>query len=310
MKYITVSFINIPMRIDRYLRNLCSSLTQGTVQKYIRNGNIKLHGKRIIAGTRICFGDVINVSDTIYQMIESEKFNQNINKYNVADKSLAKKILSDYLIFSCKYFIAVNKPYNLAVQGGTKINLSIDSALSYINRSLEEDKQLKLVHRLDKDTSGVIIIARGHDNSVILTNAFRNRLLLKRYIAILCGIPKQKQGSISNNLNKDLLNDKKLIQVVNENGKFAKTDYKILFENNNYSLVEFTPITGRTHQIRVHSKELGCPILGDTKYGGQRYNRIMLHSCSIEIPKFIFDKSSDKFTITSEPEILFQKFFK
>lgn len=271
------------VRLDRYIRRLHPNITQGVLEKFLRSGKIKLNGKKTKSNTRLVDGDEITVfsNDFSDYLKEEREFSQNII-------SLASKILSEYLLFSCEEFIAINKPHNLAVQGGSNISLSIDDAIAYINQT--SDKNYKLVHRLDKDTSGILLIANGFENAAKLGAGFHDKTIKKIYIAMLDGYTTKSEGKLIHNIGKDRSGKFEIVKELEEGGKIAETYYKILGKKDNLSLVEFRPSTGRMHQLRFHAKSLGCPILGDIKYGGRNHNRMMLHAKSITVPKSIFGK--------------------
>jgi 23S rRNA pseudouridine955/2504/2580 synthase len=278
MKKIIVESLE-PVRLDRYIRRVFPSATQGVIERYLRSGKIKVNESKAKSNDRIKNGDEITLYIEVSQSIVAVK------KFSDASIALATKLLVEYLLLSTNEFIAINKPHNLAVQGGSKISISVDEAISYLNTTT--GMNLKLVHRLDKGTSGILLIARSHDSAVILTKAFKEKLIGKTYYAVVCGHPKKSQGTLINYIGKDRSG---IFEIVKElkTGKLAETSYSVLKENDNYSFVEFKPKTGRMHQLRVHSKILGCPILGDVKYGGLSYKRIMLHAKQIVIPKEVF----------------------
>ncbi len=246
-----------PIRLDRYIRRLFPVVTQGVIERYLRNGKIKINESKAKSSTRIKSGDEI-----ILLYTELSQGSAAVKKFSDSSIALATKLLGEYLLLSTNEFIAINKPHNLAVQGGSKISLSVDDAISYLNTT--NGTSFKLVHRLDKGTSGILLIACGYDNAAKLGKAFQDKLIQKTYYAVVCGRPKESQGVIINYIGKDKSG---IFEIVKElkDGKRAETSYNVLKENHGYSLVEFKPATGRMHQLRVHSKILGCPILGDTK---------------------------------------------
>lgn len=283
MKIITVQ-TNLPIRLDRYLRKFYPNLTQGIMERHMRFGNIKFNGSKAKSSMRVINNDKIYLYG---QDFEQEKNNVKTQpKYCANTISLAKKILSDYLVFSSSKLIIINKPASIAVQGGSKIKFSIDDAISYINH--EKNKNFKLVHRLDKETSGLLIIANGSDNATLLGDAFKKNSIRKTYYAILDGFPKKPEGTLINNIGKDKSGIFETVKELDTGGKIAETKYKIIQQFDEFCLVKFHPKTGRMHQLRFHSKYLGTPILGDTKYGGRKHNRMMLHAKNIVIPKDIF----------------------
>lgn len=270
-----------PVRLDRYLRRHYPTATQGVIEKNLRTGAIKLNGSKSKTSVRVTQDDVITVRAGVFGDNEHEDktFSQTII-------SLADKLLSEYMLFSSKEFIAIEKPEGLAVQGGSKISLSIDDALQYINQT--QGVEYKLVHRLDKDTSGVLLIANGFDNAAKLGKAFQDKLINKIYIAVLSGCPVNVEGNLVHEIGKDRSGVFELVKELKTGGKIAETHYKVLKSNGNVSLVEFMPVTGRMHQLRFHSKFLGCPIVGDIKYGGPKNERMLLHAKTITISKKVF----------------------
>lgn len=289
-----------PIRLDRYLRRHYPDVTQGVIEKALRKGKIKLNAVKSKTSMRVVGDDIITIFPGILvnnDNSESINFSQNII-------SLADKLLSEYILFSSEEFIAINKPEGLAVQGGSKISVSIDEALKYLNH--RQGTEYKLVHRLDKDTSGVLLIANGFDSAAKLGEAFGNKLINKVYIAVLSGCPANLEGTLTHEIGKDRSGIFEVVKELDVGGKMAETNYKVLKSNTDLSLVEFRPITGRMHQLRFHSQFLGCPILGDNKYGGQKYRRMLLHAKKITIPASVFGR---KITVDSDLPYEFEQAF-
>lgn len=278
----------IPSRLDKYLRRLYPLLTQGVIEKALRQKQITVNSCKVEASLRVVEGDEIFISD---------KFNLPIQQLSKsvfidAEITLAKKITTDYLIYEDDNIIAINKPAGLATQGGSKINLSVDAALKYLN---SKGGDFKLVHRLDKETSGLLLIAKNYVSSVKLHNAFKEKLVTKTYLAVTWGKPATNTGEVKSNIEKIKGNTLSIADISTNNGKLAITYYKLLKSlGNNLFLIEFIPVTGRMHQLRLHAKLLGCPILGDNKYGNKElmpYSKYMLlHASNIVLSKKIFGK--------------------
>jgi 23S rRNA pseudouridine955/2504/2580 synthase len=283
MNQITVQS-NEPVRLDRYLRRYYHGAGQGVIEKALRIGAVKLNAKKARTSDRVIGGDVITVRPGIFEN-KGEGQEKNFSSSVV---SLAGKLLSDYLLFSSDEFIAIDKPAGLAVQGGSKISLSIDDALRYINQA--DGFEYKLVHRLDKETSGVLLIANGFDNASKLTKAFKDKLIRKMYWAALSGCPSKQEGHLVHMIGKDRSGVFEIVREQTEGGKIAETYYKVLKSDGRVSLVEFKPLTGRMHQLRFHSQFLGCPIIGDKKYGGNKHKRMLLHAKTIIISKQVFGR--------------------
>jgi len=271
---------NLSIRLDRYLRNNYPLITQGIIEKALRNKKIKLNEQKAKSNDRLQKGDVILVDQFLHDSYSSSA--KSAKDFNESTIKLADKITGKgYKIFESEELIVINKPYGLAVQGGSKISLSVDDALSYLN--YHKNTSYKLVHRLDKATSGVLVIAKSYEAASKLAAAFKDRLIKKKYIAVICGKPKQKSGVLVNKIDKVRNGEQELVQECT-NGKIAETEYDLLHVSDKKSLIEYRPLTGRMHQLRVHSQLLGCSILGDVKYGGEKHKRMCLHALEINIP--------------------------
>ena len=276
----------LPVRLDRYLTKLYPTLTQGILQKALRFGFIKVNYKKSSTNIRVVNSDIISVDNEKLTLREKDSSEQYFSPSVI---KLANKILNDYLIFNDEDLIAINKPVGLATQGGSKINLSINDALCYLNQN---GYDLRLVHRLDKETSGILLIAKNYLASTKLTKAFQEKQIHKTYIAVTLGRPNKPNGEISGLIGK---NKDGAFEIVKEdalNGKIAITQYKLLKTIGDCSVIEFTPLTGRTHQIRFHAKSMNCPIIGDSKYGNLESRSLskymQLHASSVILDKEIF----------------------
>ena len=245
MNNITVENHTNPIRLDRYLRSIDPLLTQGILEQYLRKKLILVNDAKATSSLRIANGDRIILDKTIAEKIHPQS--KDIKNSPIIE-ALAKKLLGEYLLYDHPSFLAINKPSGLATQGGSKISLSIDDALSFLRG---RDMDLKLVHRLDKDTSGVLLIAKGREISDKFMHAYDNE------------VPGSKE---------------------------AITDYEVIETKERRAIVKFTPLTGRMHQLRVHARLMGCPIVGDVRYDGESASHLMLHAAEVVIDKCIFDK--------------------
>ncbi len=275
-------------RLDKFL---CQKfdISFGTAQKLIREKKIKVNNKRVDSSYKIKTSDQIEIfSDLAKRQENSSKNSQ--SKTKISDKKI-KEFLS-LVIFEDDHLLAINKPSGLATQGGSGIKISVDDILSAINFTNKLGQKLQLVHRLDKDTSGILLIAKNSVSAEFLTDAFRNKTIKKVYLALVCGTPKKSEGVINIPLRKKLLGKNEKVTPDFEDGKEAITKFSVMKSFGDYSLLELKPITGRTHQLRVHCKEIGCAILNDVKYGGiavLRKNicsRLCLHAYEIEIENY------------------------
>ncbi len=171
--------------------------------------------------------------------------------------------MQSLVIFKDKNILVLNKPSGLAVQGGTNTDRHVDGMLDALK--FEAAEKPRLVHRIDKNTSGLLVLARNRKYAELLTKAFREHQLQKTYLAFCIGVPRQHEGEIKGRLLK--VGEK---SVIDRDGKEAVTLYKVLdTAGNKFSLIAASPLTGRTHQIRAHLESIGCPIAGDDRYYGE-----------------------------------------
>lgn len=269
-------------RLDRCLRLWVPGLPQGMIEKGVRKGLVRLNGEKVKPSFRVELGQRLTFPQTFLTLeLKTEKKVQR----ELTEKD--REWIQSLIIYEDKDIVVINKPSGVAVQGGTKQSKSLDAMLNVFY----SDVSPKLVHRLDLETSGVLVFAKSLPMARWLTKAFKERDVKKVYWAIVVGSPKHKEGVINLPLSKKQGAESEKIRVDHETGTHAVTGYKVL-ENlgKQYALLELRPKTGRTHQLRVHCMEgLGTPILGDGKYGGREAfpegrTRLHLHASMIEIP--------------------------
>lgn len=265
------------MRLNRWFMKYYPNLTLGRLQKLLRTKQIKVDGKRAETSLKLAAGSEVRVPP----MDEQPETGANRSEISRRD---AEFILS-LVIYKDDNIIVLNKPSGLAVQGGTNTSRHVNGMLEALRFELNEKP--KLVHRIDKDTSGVLVLARNRTWADRLTKAFREHTLPKTYLALVNSCPKNPAGEIKAPLEK--CGEKSL---VGPDGKPAATVYKTLDEvGSKFALVEASPLTGRTHQIRAHMEYIGCPIVGDDKYFGgekrQKYasipDKLYLHAYKIDL---------------------------
>jgi 23S rRNA pseudouridine955/2504/2580 synthase len=292
--------INRSIRLDKYLQDNFSNTGNAVLQKAIRNKDILVNHLKPDLKQYLMEGDNLLMSDFIIKILSNKIKAEPVKNVTKQDEER----FNNYVIYNDEYIFAINKPSGLAVQGGSKIEKCVADYL----RGSE-----KLVHRLDKDTSGALVIAKNRENAEILTDFFKNKNehLDKIYIAIAIGHFAKSEGEINIPLLKKLEGGVEKVYATSE-GKDAITKYKVLkySEKYNLSLVEVRILTGRTHQIRVHLKEIGHPILGDGKYGGKNVyvegfvaSKMFLHSLRLVIKNF-HDRDTN---IKAEKPIYFKR---
>ncbi len=264
MEY-TITDENDGVRADRIVKNICSDAGYVFIQKLFRTHKVKVNGKKVVASDRVKTGDKIQIFANISEKVP-----------NVRESSpqLFEK-LKNMIIFENDDFFAINKPAGLAVQLGTGLTMCVETFIKAY-----PDMDCHLVHRLDKDTSGVLLIAKGQQAARKLTQLFRENKIQKTYLAIVDGKIK-KAGVINNFLEKG--NDEKM--HVATKGQKAITNYKPLKSVGYNTMLELKPHTGRKHQLRVHcAEELKAPILGDKKYNkNPQHNKLFLHAYKLQI---------------------------
>lgn len=264
------------LRLDKFL---CKKydISFGLAQKLIREKKVKVNGKRVDAAYKIEEQDQVEVFSDLAKKTRNPKEKKKISFEKMA-KFLRLKIFED------ENLIAINKPSGLATQGGSGIDISVDDFV--------REQKWQLVHRLDKDTSGILLIAKNNEAAEFLMDGFKNKTIEKTYLALVCGVPKKTEGVISIPLRKKIIGKNEKVSPDFEEGKEAITKFKILKTFPDHALLELKPLTGRTHQLRVHCKEIGNPIVNDVKYGGKESlkknlsNRLCLHAQQIFVPNF------------------------
>jgi 23S rRNA pseudouridine955/2504/2580 synthase len=274
------------LRLDRWFQRHFPELSHGALQKLLRTGQVRLDGKRVEAKDRVEPGQTVRLPPGVTA--------------TPAPKPKAAPRLSErdsqeiqsLVIHRDDWVIALNKPAGLAVQGGSGTERHVDGLLDGLRFGL--DDRPRLVHRLDKDTSGLLLIARTGQAAKRLSESFRDRETEKLYWAVVVGVPPRPDGAIDLPLAKRPgARDIETMQVDHEEGQKALTHFKVLDRAaNRAALLALWPRTGRTHQLRVHCAEIGCPILGDRKYGGEEAllsavadsRRLHLHARRITLP--------------------------
>ena len=291
--YIVDSTCN-DMRIDRWLKHTLGKIPQSLIEKNLRNGKIKLNKKKVKSSKKIKINDKIDLFNINFK----EKIIQKKIKFKPSKKII--KSNEDQIIDNNNDFIVLNKQSGISVQGGTKSKKNLIDIFS--KSEIFQGSKPYSVHRLDKDTSGVFIMAKTRECAQLLTSLFRLRKVHKKYLAICHGELIKNTGEWNNNLIR-YDGDKKIIEK-------AKTFFKVIDKNSEATLVELKPITGRKHQLRKQLYSIGHPIFGDTKYrisiNSKGINKnLMLHSYQI---RFMINET--KYTYTALLPDYFKKLLK
>ncbi|MFD2180447.1 23S rRNA pseudouridine(955/2504/2580) synthase RluC [Veronia pacifica] len=277
-----VQFIDISddiagQRIDNFLRNRLKNVPKSMIYRVLRKGEVRVNKKRIKPEYKLQEGDVIRLPPI--KIPESTKA--------AAPSTKLEKVaeLEKCIIFEDDHILVLNKPSGTAVHGGSGLHFGAIEAL----RALRPDARfLELVHRIDRDTSGILLIAKKRSALRHLQAQFREKIVQKYYFALVMGSWKASCKKVTAPLLKNEVNS---IVRVNPNGKASETRFKIMEKFEQATLVQASPITGRTHQIRVHAQYTGHPLAWDDRYGDPRFDaytkkfglgRLFLHAANIK----------------------------
>lgn len=287
----TVDADETGMRLDRWFKVHFPGLGFGHLQKLLRSGQIRVDGGRAKADSRLQVGQAVRIPPL---GLDEKHDNAPLTGKTIRNQDDGD-VLKKMLIFENDKVYVFNKPSGLAVQGGSGVVRSVDSMLEAW-RSKRGEKP-RLVHRLDRDTSGVLVVAKTRSAAQALTKAFRERDTKKTYWALVKGVPRKRENKLSTWMVKESTPDGDRMRVCQHgepNSDHAISFYRVLeTAGQNLSWLEMEPFTGRTHQLRVHALHLGHPIIGDPKYfdadfnwdfPGGIQNRLHLHARRIRIP--------------------------
>ncbi len=268
VKTIAVEAGDDGIRLDRWFKKHYPDLTHGRLQKLLRTGQVRLNGGRAKTGDRVQAGQEVRVPPLGDGTPAGERKHERKARPAKIDANRAEDLRRRVLHRDGDMLI-IDKPAGLAVQGGSKTDEHLDAYLDELR--FGEKERPRLVHRLDKDTSGVLVLARNAGAARRLTTAFRSRDARKLYWAVAVGVPEMEQGHIDARLEKRPAGAGERMAVVEDGeGQRAETLYQVISRSGRVaSWLAMEPLTGRTHQLRVHAADvLGCPIVGDGKYGG------------------------------------------
>lgn len=263
-------------RIDNFLRTQLKGVPKSMIYRILRKGEVRVNKKRIKPDYKLQAGDLVRVPP-IRVTPKSDAPNPNL--------SIVSQ-LTERIIFEDDSLIVVNKPAGMAVHGGSGLSFGLIEAL----RSLRNDDSLELVHRLDRETSGCLLVAKKRSVLRVLNTQLREKSMKKIYLALVAGEWSKLDRGVTAPLKKQVLQSGERVVRVDSEGKPSETRFKIRQRYAEGTLVQASPVTGRTHQIRVHTQAAGHPIAMDDKYGNADFsahmrqlglNRLFLHAESL-----------------------------
>ncbi|GAB1112444.1 MAG: 23S rRNA pseudouridine(955/2504/2580) synthase RluC [Shewanella algae] len=301
VRLVTIDEDNVGQRIDNFLLSKLKGVPKSMIYRIVRKGEVRVNKKRIKPEYKLAEGDQVRIPPV---RVSEEN-------YRTAPSANLERVsrLEDRVLFEDKHILVLNKPAGIAVHGGSGVDYGVIEAL----RSLRpQQKFLELVHRLDKDTSGVLLVAKKRSALKHLHDQLRHKQMQKDYQALVRGEWQKHDKVVKAPLLKLTLKSGERIVRVNTEGKASETRFKILQRYDGATLVQASPVTGRTHQIRVHCQYAGHPIACDEKYSEQKFddsmralglNRLFLHAAQL---KFTHPDTETEMTVQAplDPELL------
>jgi 23S rRNA pseudouridine955/2504/2580 synthase len=278
-------------RLDRWFKRRFPALGHGRLEKLLRTGQVRVDGRRVKAGHRLAAGETVRVPPLEEGVPAAGRLPRPTAGPRRAAEQRMIELLRRSVIHKDDWLIAIDKPAGLAVQGGTRTELHLDALLDALR--FDAPERPRLVHRLDRDTSGVLLLGRSARAAAALAEIFRAKEARKLYWAAVIGMPKPPAGKIDLALAKLPGRAGERIRPDAAEGRRAVTRYRVLeHAGTRASWLALMPVTGRTHQLRVHCAAIGTPILGDGKYGGagaflpgrEVSRQLHLHARAIELP--------------------------
>lgn len=279
VKHVTVSDQDEGQRLDNWLLRLAKGVPKSHIYKVVRSGQVRINGGRVKVSVRLVTGDVVRVPPMNIKTQEPVR---------VPDRLLG--VLKSAVVVETEDYLVINKPPGIAVHGGSGLAFGIIDGL----RQAFESPDLELVHRLDKATSGALLVARDRRRCRVLQEQFRERLVGKQYVALVCGDWPERIKTVNLPLtaNSEQAGERRVI-VDKNGGKPSVTHMRVSERLADVSVLQIVLDTGRTHQIRVHAASQGHPVVGDERYGkkqdNQRYRRLGLNRLYLHSSELAFD---------------------
>lgn len=288
VQQIEVTYEESGARLDKWFKRRFDGVTQGQVEKYLRTGQIRVDGARAKSSQRLEAGQIVRVPP-----LPSRAELDTVREKRERQASAKDKVfIRDLVIYEDHDMVALNKPAGLAVQGGTNTSRHVDGMLDALG---DGEHRPRLVHRLDKETSGILLIAKHPKAAADLGDMFRERTLKKVYWAVVAGVPVPHQGQVRSWMIRGEGPDKeKMVAAIqsDKGSQHAISDYAVISTaGQRAAWMALSPQTGRTHQLRFHMEEIGNAIIGDPKYPGRREplhglaEGLHLHARALIIPR-------------------------
>ena len=275
-------------RIDNYLFTHLKGVPKSRIYRILRKGEVRVNKGRIKAEYKLQLNDILRIPPIRVSEIRDDSHLPQLAQV----KRLEKCILQE-----TKQYLVINKPSGIAVHGGSGLSFGVIEALRALR---PEEKFLELVHRIDRDTSGCLLIAKRRTYLIHFQNQLRHRKMNKQYLAIVSGKWPKGKTLVDEPLLKTHLPSGERIVLVDKAGKASQTRFELVESLGDYSLIQAKPLTGRTHQIRVHARHCFCPLLGDEKYSDLEKDGSVLNK--LKIKTFMLHAKSLSFTLPETEE--------
>lgn len=290
VQFWTIDTEQVGQRIDNYLFTRLKGVPKSRVYRILRKGEVRVNKGRVKAEYKLMFDDVVRIPPI-----------------RVADKPddshlaqlMQVKDLEKSIIHETKQYLVINKPSGIAVHGGSGLSFGVIEALRALR---PREKFLELVHRIDKDTSGCLLIAKRRSYLIHFQNQLRHRKMNKQYIAVVSGKWPISKKLVDAPLLKTNLASGERIVLVDDKGKASQTRFELLENLGDYSLIKAKPLSGRTHQIRVHARHCFCPLLGDEKYSDLKKDSAIVER--LKIKTFMLHAKSLSFTLPENNQLV------
>ncbi|MBF0108317.1 MAG: RluA family pseudouridine synthase [Magnetococcales bacterium] len=281
---VEVDALHAGMRLDRFLKRHFPDLPAGLIHKLLRTGQVRLDGCRVKGDERLVTGGKVRIPPLNVS-------HPTPRETTPTPPAAMLKALEGSVLLEGEGFIVINKPPGWPVHGGTGQTSGLIDGLRHLWK--DSPHHPELCHRLDRDTSGCLLLATDRQAASVLTSAFRDGAVEKNYLALVRGCPDPAEGVIESSLAKGVIRSGERMVVTDDSGRTARTRYRTSERFTIASLLEISLETGRTHQVRAHLTSLGHPLAGDGKYGQRDFNRVMkslgltrmfLHARSLSFP--------------------------